>query len=628
MESVLVYYRIVEADERAQRGPEIDIPNCFVLEVPINQEILLIDIIRYMTKWTQIGANFTFRAECGDDVVVELTSPSSVIPVSYNKVQLILSEAAAPPIIPVGQTSEFLQTSRQLLYQNYRRIAPVVTSERKQRPKPATVRESVDKQQMLTTIASAIGAKSISRSSSNGSARPKKYSDDTNDQFSDESRNSAYGYSDCGDRDRDRDRQDQRYESRSSYDKPKNASARGQGKTDTINEVLSSAGEIGSSLADVAGGAAKATAEAAAAAAGSFFSFAAKSLQAASELGSISSGITAPIQVGKRKVSITRELAEGGFGKVYSVQDVDSGQYYAMKHMLCQSSEQEADANDELAALQRFSGQPHIIQLIDCSSASKRQSSSTGFSSFFGGSSTEPRSNILREVYILFPLYRSGTAWDQVERAMGNESLPWPFSERHILEIILGTAKALQVIHSAGYSHRDVKPHNILLDEATSALSGSEKGRLNPVVMDLGSVSKAKVDVKNRRDALALEELAASKTSAAFRAPELTQVPNPILIDERVDIFGLGCTMYCLAFGWSPFESATEGVKRLAILNGRYSFPNQYVTGKDGSREIKMRNCTFSQKFCDLISDMLQHDHTNRPFSHQVVRCCEDYLSH
>ena len=85
-----------------------------------------------------------------------------------------------------------------------------------------------------------------------------------------------------------------------------------------MNDVFNSATEIGSSLADAAGGAAKATAEAAVAAAGSFFSFAAKSLQAATDLsGSMSTGITAPIQVGRRKVVITRELAEGGFGKVF-----------------------------------------------------------------------------------------------------------------------------------------------------------------------------------------------------------------------------------------------------------------------------------------------------------------------
>ena len=44
-----------------------------------------------------------------------------------------------------------------------------------------------------------------------------------------------------------------------------------------------------------------------------------------------------------------------------------------------------------------------------------------------------------------------------------------------------------------------------------------------------------------RQQALALEDEAACKTSAAYRAPELTSVPQPpCQIDEKVDIWGLG----------------------------------------------------------------------------------------
>ena len=35
-------------------------------------------------------------------------------------------------------------------------------------------------------------------------------------------------------------------------------------------------------------------------------------------------------------------------------------------------------------------------------------------------------------------------------------------------------------------------------------------------------------------------------------------------------MWALGCTLFCLAFGRSPFETSREGVLRLAILNGRY----------------------------------------------------------
>jgi serine/threonine kinase 16 len=89
------------------------------------------------------------------------------------------------------------------------------------------------------------------------------------------------------------------------------------------------------------------------------------------------------------------------------------------------------------------------------------------------------------------------------------------------------------------------------------------------------------------------------------------------IIDERVDIWGLGCTLYCLAFGRSPFETPQEGVLRLAIINGRYTVPagNRY------------RNCVYSPGFMRLIERMLDADHTTRPFVHEVLSAANNLIS-
>ena len=163
-----------------------------------------------------------------------------------------------------------------------------------------------------------------------------------------------------------------------------------------------------------------------------------------------------------------------------------------------------------------------------------------------------------------------------------------------------------------GFPHRDVKPHNVLLGGF-----GSGDDPDHPVLTDLGSVAAARVEVATRQQALAAEDEAACKTSAAYRAPELTSAPQPpFVLDESVDVWGLGCTLYCLAFGHSPFESPKEGILRLAILNGRFSYPAHY----------RHRDCQFSEAFVSLVNDMLQLAPNDRPSAADVADRCQRML--
>eukprot|EP01041_Mallomonas_annulata_P003372 gene3372-6672_t len=323
--------------------------------------------------------------------------------------------------------------------------------------------------------------------------------------------------------------------------------------------------------------------EAAEAAAKHLINFATLSLKTAKQAAAALSG---QIQVGHHKVTVIKELAEGGFGKVFLVRDLSTKTDYAMKQLLCQSKEQIEDATNELNALLKFRNIPTIINLID------------------HGSSSSKQNNGVREVLFLFPFYATGTTWNSIEHLLQDD--PWPFPEWRALQIILDTARALQAIHSTGLSHRDMKPHNILINDDN-----------NTILMDLGSVTVARVEIRNRQEALNLEDLAASKTSAPYRAPELTQVSVNTTVDERVDIWGLGCTLYCLAFGRSPFETPQEGVLRLAILNGRYTVPA-------GNRN---RNCVFSNGFMNLIQSMLNPDHMARPFASDVIVVVQSLLA-
>ena len=63
-----------------------------------------------------------------------------------------------------------------------------------------------------------------------------------------------------------------------------------------------------------------------------------------------------------------------------------------------------------------------------------------------------------------------------------------------------------------------------------------------------------------------MQHEAANKCLAQYRAPEILEPPAEGVIGAGMDVWSLGCALYSRALGWSPFEPAAEGLKRLEIL--------------------------------------------------------------
>lgn len=103
-----------------------------------------------------------------------------------------------------------------------------------------------------------------------------------------------------------------------------------------------------------------------------------------------------------------------------------------------------------------------------------------------------------------------------------------------------------------------------------------------PILMDLGSVAPSPIPVTSQSLALQIQDTAAEHSTMPYRAPELFDVQTGTVVDTKVDIWSLGCTLYACLVGKSPFEmrsDETGGTLSLCVLGGDWRFPDEGPAG-------------------------------------------------
>lgn len=95
--------------------------------------------------------------------------------------------------------------------------------------------------------------------------------------------------------------------------------------------------------------------------------------------------------------------------------------------------------------------------------------------------------------------------------------------------------------------------------------------------MDFGSCTEAREQICGQPEAQRLQDWAEERCSMTYRAPELFHVQSYCMIDERTDIWSLGCVLYAICFFKCPYDVIYEkgDSVALAVLSGHVDFPER-----------------------------------------------------
>ena len=205
---------------------------------------------------------------------------------------------------------------------------------------------------------------------------------------------------------------------------------------------------------------------------------------------------------------IIKEIARGGMGVVYRAEQLSPRRMVALKFIksgtLADSEEVrrfETEANSA-AKLDH----PNIVPIYEFGESAGRHYYSMGL-----------------------------VEGDSLQQRLQSGPLP----PREAAQLMRDLANAVQYAHEADIIHRDLKPANILLEA---------DGR--PRITDFGLA-------KNQQVGSDMTVTGQIVGTPSFMPPEQA-IGDPSKIDEHVDIYSLGATLYALLTGRPPFQSSNR----------------------------------------------------------------------
>lgn len=217
-------------------------------------------------------------------------------------------------------------------------------------------------------------------------------------------------------------------------------------------------------------------------------------------------------------------LGKGGFGITYLATDVNLDRQVAIKEYL-PSDMASRDGNSQVLA------EPSYVHEYEA-----------GLKRFIREARTIAKFEHPNVVKVLNVFEENNTAYMVMAYERGKDLkglLPKnkTLVEDQVLEIIIPILEGLELIHKAGFIHRDIKPGNIMIREDGC-----------PVLIDFGSAHDTK---KSNSQVTAL-------VSPGF-TPHEQYTGNADAQGPWTDIYSLGATMYRCICGRNPVDALTRG---------------------------------------------------------------------
>ncbi|KAG7664835.1 AKL1 [[Candida] subhashii] len=273
------------------------------------------------------------------------------------------------------------------------------------------------------------------------------------------------------------------------------------------------------------------------------------------------------LQVGSHKVQIIKYLSEGGFAHIYKVSIdpiEDDSNIACLKRVIVPDKNGLNTLRKEVDVMKTLRHGRNIVKYFD--------------------SHAERLPNGTYQVLVLMELCPNKSLLDYM-----NAHIKTKLAEHEILSVMLDIAQGIYEMHKLKLIHRDIKIENVLIDA---------KHRFK--VCDFGSTTVPIMPPQDQQQFAFLSHDILYHTTPQYRAPEMIDLYRGLPIDEKSDVWALGCFLYKLCYFTTPFEANGD----IAILHASFQFPPKPK---------------FSGDLKNLIIIMLQENPIFRPNIVQVL---------